>query len=277
MTPDDVINLRHTWAPFTYSDKIPARTILASSDWTKYVTAMATALPPSDQILVPTQEEVRWAWPAGVVVVLEEPVSLWHTIISHEERGDLVFEEPHIEQQRTRAIAFLEYAEVPVPLRNPDGDPLRPMQMQMAQPLLYIGDDPQDIISGRLSWGSQVHAAEGMKVGGSLHFTVSLAVALGHRLTTLARPTAMPRAMRRRMERSLPDLRVIELTHPASRAESRGSQVEWARRWIVRGHWRQQPCGPASSLRRITWIDPFVKGPEDKPLDIRPTVWTAEP
>jgi hypothetical protein len=34
-------------------------------------------------------------------------------------------------------------------------------------------------------------------------------------------------------------------------------------KFMVRGHWRMQPYGPAHSLRRRTWIMPFWKGPED--------------
>ena len=37
-------------------------------------------------------------------------------------------------------------------------------------------------------------------------------------------------------------------------------------RWIVSGHWRQQPYGPNSSLRKRIWIAPYVQGPADKPL-----------
>lgn len=37
-------------------------------------------------------------------------------------------------------------------------------------------------------------------------------------------------------------------------------------RWMVRGHWRQQPYGPQRSLRRPVWINPHIKGPADAPL-----------
>ncbi len=33
-------------------------------------------------------------------------------------------------------------------------------------------------------------------------------------------------------------------------------------RFIVRGHWRNQVCGPENSLRRLVWIKPHYKGPE---------------
>lgn len=46
-------------------------------------------------------------------------------------------------------------------------------------------------------------------------------------------------------------------------------------RHVVRGHWRQQPHGPARSERRLQWIEPHWRGPEDGPeksavYDVRP-------
>jgi hypothetical protein len=37
-------------------------------------------------------------------------------------------------------------------------------------------------------------------------------------------------------------------------------------RYLVRGHWRQQPYGPKHSLRKLLWIQPFWKGDEDAPV-----------
>ena len=42
--------------------------------------------------------------------------------------------------------------------------------------------------------------------------------------------------------------------------------MDWSCRWLVRGHWRQQPCGAGHAERRPTWILPHLKGPERKPL-----------
>jgi len=44
-----------------------------------------------------------------------------------------------------------------------------------------------------------------------------------------------------------------------------GSGATWEldKRFIVRGHWRNQAYGPERSLRRKQWIFPFWKGPED--------------
>jgi hypothetical protein len=37
----------------------------------------------------------------------------------------------------------------------------------------------------------------------------------------------------------------------------------------VHGHWRWQPYGPKSSLRRRQWIEPYWKGPEDGVIPVR--------
>lgn len=39
---------------------------------------------------------------------------------------------------------------------------------------------------------------------------------------------------------------------------------------LVRGHWRNQACGPRHSLRRVTWIEPFYRG--HGPMLIRPVM-----
>lgn len=33
--------------------------------------------------------------------------------------------------------------------------------------------------------------------------------------------------------------------------------------FVVRGHWRNQACGPGKNLRKLIWIEPFWKGPRD--------------
>jgi len=48
--------------------------------------------------------------------------------------------------------------------------------------------------------------------------------------------------------------------------------TNWSHRWIVGGHWRNQPHGPGGTLRRPTWIAPHVKGPGDKPLVVKDRV-----
>jgi hypothetical protein len=48
--------------------------------------------------------------------------------------------------------------------------------------------------------------------------------------------------------------------------------VERQYRWWVRGHWRNQPYGPGRAQRRLIYIDPQLRGPEDKPINASTTV-----
>ncbi len=39
--------------------------------------------------------------------------------------------------------------------------------------------------------------------------------------------------------------------------------------FLVRGHWRDQACGPGWSKHKTIWIEPYWKGPEDAPINVR--------
>ena len=59
------------------------------------------------------------------------------------------------------------------------------------------------------------------------------------------------------------------LTGPISVNKTAGhANTDHDHRWMVSGHWKQQPYGPNSSLRKRIWIAPYVQGPADKPLVI---------
>jgi hypothetical protein len=47
--------------------------------------------------------------------------------------------------------------------------------------------------------------------------------------------------------------------------DGRSGLVEWTCQWLVRGHWRQQ-FYPSRMEHRPLWIEPYTKGPEDKPF-----------
>jgi hypothetical protein len=53
---------------------------------------------------------------------------------------------------------------------------------------------------------------------------------------------------------------------PQDRDPDAGRGRHYKNRWIVSGHWRNQPYGPGQSLRRQTWVPSHVKGPEGAPL-----------
>mgnify|MGYP001690460474 CR=1 FL=1 len=44
-------------------------------------------------------------------------------------------------------------------------------------------------------------------------------------------------------------------------------------RHVVRGHWTHQPHGPQRALRRLQWVDDYIRGPQDAPLTTRTHVW----
>lgn len=50
----------------------------------------------------------------------------------------------------------------------------------------------------------------------------------------------------------------------------------WSCQWTVSGHWRHQVCGVGRADRKLTYIHPYIKGPEDKPMRApRPTIYTV--
>jgi hypothetical protein len=82
-----------------------------------------------------------------------------------------------------------------------------------------------------------------------------------------------PQARRARRHR-LPGRVVVVTLRRRKQSEHVGETlVEWSHRWVVRGFWRWQPCGPGRSERKRIWVAPFVKGPEDKPLIVSDKVY----
>jgi hypothetical protein len=79
--------------------------------------------------------------------------------------------------------------------------------------------------------------------------------------TTLAKTRAVQGLV------AVPEVHVIELRRrQTQRAEAVGTRtVEWSKRWLVSGHWRQQ-WYPSAKEHRPIWIDEYDKGPEGLPL-----------
>jgi hypothetical protein len=86
-------------------------------------------------------------------------------------------------------------------------------------------------------------------------------------------PAEVERKIRRgyaRVGRAQPKVTLVTLRReyrqqPASDADSKSGR-HYSHRWIVRGHWRQQPYGPGREQHRPTWIPAHVKGPEGADL-----------
>jgi hypothetical protein len=69
-------------------------------------------------------------------------------------------------------------------------------------------------------------------------------------------------------------VRLIHLrraTREQGAPEGDGAAREFTCRWMVRGHWRQQ-WYPSRGVHRPIWINPHLKGPDDKPLRTGETV-----
>jgi hypothetical protein len=76
----------------------------------------------------------------------------------------------------------------------------------------------------------------------------------------------------RRRKITPPKVRLVDIHKPKSAPSGQTRDVHWTKRWLVRGHWRQQAYGPGRTLRRPLYIQPFVKGPEDMPLEVSPEI-----
>ena len=53
------------------------------------------------------------------------------------------------------------------------------------------------------------------------------------------------------------------------RSRRRRGLPQWPRlttRHVVRGHWTHQPYGPKRQLRRLQWVAPFIRGPQEAPF-----------
>jgi hypothetical protein len=59
--------------------------------------------------------------------------------------------------------------------------------------------------------------------------------------------------------------KMLATEKPVDPLEQPGKR-EFTCQWVVEGHWRNQAYGPKHGERRLQFIMPYVKGPEDKPL-----------
>ena len=63
---------------------------------------------------------------------------------------------------------------------------------------------------------------------------------------------------------------VVRLRREAEeKHEPTGKSANYSHRFIVGGHWRLQPY-PIQGISRQIWISPFIKGPKDRPLIVKP-------
>lgn len=95
---------------------------------------------------------------------------------------------------------------------------------------------------------------------------------LGQQITVTSHRKAHPVVAKRLGKARLPKSKgvtVIELRKHKYTPGDGHRQVEWDHRWLVRGFWRWQPCGPGRTERKRVWIHDYIKGPDDLPLVIK--------
>lgn len=129
------------------------------------------------------------------------------------------------------------------------------------------------------------------------HMRYILAMLMMFEQEITAKSTTLPnRADGKRWRRAdIPDRVTVIALRRTSGAQHGESDVEWAHRWVVRGHWRWQPYGTRSTAcdhmmdspvvengRRTShcvkdgcdhrveriWLSPYIKGPDGAPLKI---------
>jgi len=111
----------------------------------------------------------------------------------------------------------------------------------------------------------------------SARILMAFLLMLRQTITSTSREQVSPKQAQRYAKKRLPSyvtvvqMRRIEGIH---RAEGE-SKIEWANRWLVTGHWRHQPVGPAypgaieeqpGEFYVRLWIAPYLKGPDGAPL-----------
>lgn len=90
---------------------------------------------------------------------------------------------------------------------------------------------------------------------------------------------ATPGARKRgqRVGRKASGVTVVDLRHRTHNDSGEpgdpGHGNRYHARHLVGGHWKWQPYGPNRSLRRRIFVEGYVRGPEDKPLVVKPKVY----
>jgi len=134
--------------------------------------------------------------------------------------------------------------------------------------------------SGQHLWPSQLDAMRTLRVSVFLKVFFLLIQQKVPRVET----QQADRHLRRRIERTAPKGPVPEVLVITLRRESEHGAIEpetdpvpgrWSHRWIVGGFWRNQ-YHPSKHCHIRRWINPYVKGPEDKPLIIKDKVYRWE-
>jgi hypothetical protein len=211
---------------------------------------------------------VQW-WPSDMVIM----------------RGD--------EEHHARAISFAVYSNTGDPL---DSFNMNPASQNAAKrglrwPLSHLGFVPasQELFgTGEDATQPTVHLVEdeeGWKGAVVQRWLTAWWLLLRQEMVEVE-PGVADRATRRRFQNAtnkahpIPQIKVVDLRRRerAARddAAAAGDAVGWTHRWGVRPHWRRQ-WYPSLGEHKLILIDFQVRGPADKPLVLKPTVFDVKP
>lgn len=91
-------------------------------------------------------------------------------------------------------------------------------------------------------------------------------------VTVSKREMSNKKQLKRLKAKSIPsEVTVIDIRHKYRSVSGSGTPTdrEYSRRWLVVGHWRWQPMKNKETgewMRKRIWINPYIKGPDDKPF-----------
>lgn len=126
-----------------------------------------------------------------------------------------------------------------------------------------------------LPWGEHFDESQGSDApvrNAALGTLIATWLLMGQPIVS-TEPEYLPRHFQRRMKRAglrVPEIRVVRLRHtqrPRTEAEEATSGRTYTRRWIVRGHWRNQWYA-SRQAHRPKYIPMHVKGPDGAELII---------
>jgi hypothetical protein len=91
-------------------------------------------------------------------------------------------------------------------------------------------------------------------------------------VTVSRRELTNKKQLKRLKAKSVPsEVTVVDIRHKYRSVSSSASTTdrEYSRRWLVTGHWRWQPMKDRETglaIRKRIWVNPYIKGPADKPF-----------
>jgi hypothetical protein len=85
-------------------------------------------------------------------------------------------------------------------------------------------------------------------------------------------------------QRQAPATRVFQVGSPVRHdfrehvaAFTAGKVLEISVQSFVAGHYKMQPHGPRNALRKLIWLEPYWRGPEEAPIALRPHKLAPQP